>query len=88
MNSEITTSTPRLSDELRDIVAPAYKVRALLQGAMALLDEAEALSDPDGHLWSARELVEEAWKKVEEVYSDKDCSLYLRLHAIDEAAAA
>lgn len=81
-----TTST-KLADELREIVGPAFKIRAILQGALALMNEAEGSFDRNGDLWSVRELIEEAWEKVGEIYGDRECALLDRLQKIDEVTA-
>lgn len=58
---------PTINDDLRDVIAPAFAVRGMLQGALALLDDHGA-NDPDGDIWAAREIIEAAWEKVEEIY--------------------
>lgn len=81
------TATAKLSDALSEIVAPAYKIRAILQGAIALLYQAEGLADPDGDVFSARQLIEEAWALVNEIYGDKEIALRSRLEKIEGVAA-
>lgn len=74
----------KLSDALRGITCPAFTIHAMLQGAMALLDEAEHLDNKNGDIWAARELVSAAREKVAEIYGDKQSHLLDRLTAIDE----
>lgn len=85
--AEINSTSAKLSDELSEIVRPAITVRALLQGAMSLLDEATHLDDRNGDIFAARTLVAEAFEKIAEVYGDKETRLLSRLIAIDRVAA-
>lgn len=82
--AENNISSNKLSDELKEVVSPAFTVRALLQGAMALLDEAEHMYDSNGDIWAARMLVSDAWEKVAEIYGDKENCLRERLAEIDK----
>lgn len=86
--TEINPVSGKLSDALNEITCPAFTVRAMLQGAMSLLDEAEHLDNRSGDIWAARELVSAAWEKVAEIYGDNQCLLLDRLTAIDEAGKA
>lgn len=82
-----TKNATSLSEELKGLVAPAYSIKAMLQGALALLNEAEALPDPGGDVWAARELVEEACARLDEIYGDKESALLSRLATIDQRTA-
>ena len=82
--SKCTADNGKLSDHLKEVTCPAFSIKALLQGAMALLDEAEALDTQCGDIWAARQLVETAWVKVDEIIGDSQFSLLNRLSAIDE----
>lgn len=71
MNSPIVVNQP-LSGDIQETIYPAYAAVAMLRGASALLENAEALPDPDGNVWSARELIDQAIIKVTEVYMGAD----------------
>lgn len=71
-NEIITTEAQSLSDDIESVINHAFMVRAMLQGVNALLENAEALPDPDGDVWAARELVAAAIVKVEKIYEEAD----------------
>lgn len=79
--------TSTINDDLRDVIAPAFAVRGMLQGALALLDDHGA-SDPDGDIWAAREIIEVAWEKVEEIYAKAgELNIQDRIAALEGGAA-
>lgn len=83
-NSETST----VADDLRDAIAPTFAVKALLQGALALISDPGVYNDPNGEVWAAREIIEAAMLKVEEVYfMVDDLKVYERIHALEGGAA-
>jgi hypothetical protein len=56
-----------MSKSMQSIMQQVGEVKAMLQGAAALLYEAEPLPDPHGEIFSARGLVEMASKKVGQI---------------------
>lgn len=86
MNSPIVVNQ-LLSEDIRQAMVPAFAAVAILRGAAALLENAEVLPDPDGVVWSARELVDQAIDKVTEVYMGaEENSLAARAMALEEIA--
>jgi hypothetical protein len=89
-NPKSATHAPQVnpvSDDLREVIATAFAVRAMLQGAMALIEDPGAYDDPHGDVWAAREIIEAAWQKVEEIYSKAgDLELYERIEALEGGA--
>lgn len=85
--TDTKTNGTKLSDELCNLIQPAFVVHSMLQGAIALLDKAEHLDDCSGDIFAARGLVAEAWKMVAEIYGDNETRLLKRLATIDEVAA-
>lgn len=70
-----------LISDLEDVLFPAYAVQAILQGAIALFDADDM--HPKGNVWAARELVELALLKVQEIRETADdVRIFERIHAM------
>jgi len=83
--AEINTTSTKLSDGLINLTSPAYTVKAMLQGAIAMLSQCTAYQDPSGHIWASLQLIEDASKQVDELYGDRETDLLSRLRDLDEA---
>lgn len=83
--AEINTTSTKLSDGLINLTSPAYTVKAMLQGAIAMLSQCTAYPDPSGHIWASLQLIEDASKQVDELYGDRETDLLSRLRDLDEA---
>ena len=84
-NSPLTRT---LSEDIHETIRPAFAVTALLQGASALLVDAEQIPDPDGDVWAAREIIVAAMAMVEKIYMGADeRNLKARAEALEERAA-
>lgn len=81
--AEANSTNINLADELSAVINPVFKIKALLQGASLLMNEAEHCFDEDGNLWSAREIVDQAWLACDEIFSDRQSRLLSRLKEID-----
>lgn len=78
-----------LSEDILEVINPAYVAVAMLRGASALLANAEAIPDPDGDIWSAREIVDATISKIEEIYmGQNEKRLSERAKALEGGAAA
>jgi len=61
----------------------------MLQGASALLVNAEHIPDPDGNIWAAREIVDAVISKIQEIYTAADeKKLGARADALEAEALA
>lgn len=85
--AEINITSTKLSEALQALVEPAFDAKALLLGAIALLNEAEAIPDPHGDVWAALRLIEEASGKMDKIYGDKEIALRNRIIELEEVAA-
>lgn len=87
MNSPIVLNRT-LSEDIHETIRPAFVAKAMLQGASALLVNAEHIPDPDGDIWSAREIVDAAIAMVESIYMGADDrKLKDRAEALEGGAA-
>ncbi len=70
-----------LAQDVADILGNAYPIKALLTGALSLLEE-HVGGDQNGRVWSAKQLIELAVDKTADIYLQGDS-----LNVIERAKA-